>query len=106
MKKKNIIKELFAGKKNTKKKSGGKRTPCDMARKNCEWCACDNPTIWPFSGCNVCCGARCPPTGKWSEPTEDMKRRGISGSHAKKKGEGCCALTGRDDIDEVDWSLY
>merc|ERR1712061_493659 len=25
----------------------------------CPLCRCDRPTIWPFSGCDVTCGAKC-----------------------------------------------
>merc|ERR1711972_492703 len=25
----------------------------------CPTCQCDSPEVWPFSGCNVNCGARC-----------------------------------------------
>jgi len=29
------------------------------ASGDCPVCACDSPTIWPISGCNVACGAKC-----------------------------------------------
>lgn len=40
----------------------------DCATGNCEFgkcvascavCQCDHPTIWPFTGCDISCGAKC-----------------------------------------------
>ena len=46
----------------------------------CKWCECENPTIWPFSGCDITCGARCP------QPTNER---------GQKTGRVCCKLIGR-----------
>ena len=33
--------------------------PCRLVLADCPPCTCSSPVMWPFSGCDIACGAKC-----------------------------------------------